>query len=58
MLRAVVPDLTTAHLLRLATERYGMAARTEPSFAGERAQADKTDRLGEGSQDPGGDEPV
>jgi len=50
--------LTTAHLLRLATERYGMAARTEPSFAGERAHADKTDRLGEGSQDPGGDEPV
>lgn len=35
----------------------GMAARTEPSFAGERSQAD-TDRLGEGSQDPGSDEPL
>jgi len=33
------------------------AARTAPSFAAERSQAD-TDQLGEDSQDPGSDEPV
>jgi hypothetical protein len=33
------------------------AARTIPSFAAERSQAD-TDQLGEDSQDPGSDEPV
>jgi len=33
------------------------AARTSPSFAGERSQAD-TDQLGEESQDPSSDEPL